>query len=180
MATYIRIMRATSGWLHATSKRCHYLCKRKRCNCSCEQQEEGSYCRNIWYCLLNKYKSVSRIGTLLCDHAFWVTAPFFKNPWLGLPLPSRTISINASIANSSVILSVYEGGGLATAHAVSEKPVRVRVIRPNARLRKWPTLAYCNVEWPTARVVEWALKWIINQWKPFTEYWWYKRSLKIL
>jgi hypothetical protein len=29
-----------------------------------------------------------------------------------LPLPSRTISINASIANSSVIPSIYEGGGL--------------------------------------------------------------------
>jgi hypothetical protein len=39
-------------------------------------------------------------------------------------------SINASIANSSVIPSIYEGGGLRQAHAVSEKPVRVRAIRP--------------------------------------------------
>ena len=71
--------------------------------------------------------------------------PFFQI-MIRLPLPWRTISINASIANSSVIPLVYEGGGLRQLHAVSEKPVRVRVIRLNARLRKWPILAHCNVE----------------------------------
>jgi len=78
----------------------------------------------------------------------------FSNPWLSLPLTSRTISINPLIANRSVILQFMMDGACDSACGFRET-VRVRVIRPNARLRKWPT----------ARVVEWALKWIINQMK---------------